>query len=176
MCLGKSPVCLHSSANGDQHRAKAMARAATLCSFSPCKCTFFWMNFSVSLILSAVSTHMLWGDFFWEGNSGRKCEFLLASGSQEDPQQDCANAVYGHSITQIIQVLATPPSRAAVQKPVRSWTKDRDVSSTGRGTDVGLRRILERQTFYIPFYFASKVISRDTANLLPFMLVNRLTS
>lgn len=111
-----------------------------------------------------------------EGNSRTKCAFLLASGSREDSQEDCKCCLWPLPVTQATEVLATPSSRAAVEKPVQSWIKGREVSSTERGIIVGLSRILERQVFYILFYFASKGISRETAKLLlSHMLVNRLT-
>lgn len=63
--------------------------------------TFFWMRFSASHLLYCLQHPLVCCEeiSFWEGNSGRECEFLLASGSQEDSQDDCENAIYGHCLS-----------------------------------------------------------------------------
>lgn len=130
MCLGKSPICLHSSANGDQHRVKAKAQTGTL--FHHENARFLDAFLCLSLMQSAASTCILWGDFSWEGNSGRMCEFLVwISFSQWQSGRFttrlCKCCLWPLLVTQTTPVLTTPPSRNAVQKPVQSWPQERCV-------------------------------------------------
>lgn len=117
-----------------------------------------------SLTLSAASTRVLWRHFFWKLRE-KMWIFFSQWQSRRFTTRLCTCCLWPLHVTQTAQVLATPWPKAAVQKPVWSWTKDRDIASTGRGIDVGLRRILERQAFYILLFCLKSDFKRDCKSL-----------